>query len=148
VLSKRLPASEARLVVIASALLVFSHTTTKFTVSPHEHCLQKEMRADHEAVALHTISDVALLHWTSATLLAGERLPRDDASDANAKRKHDRKKDLLHNHLFFSHPRLPAGTRMSNGWPLQRHNGSEGSYRRTQNPGFVRTTCLLIMYID
>jgi hypothetical protein len=101
VLSKRLPASEARLVVIASALLVFSHTTTKFTVSPHEHCLQKEMRADHEAVALHTISDVALLHWTSATLLAGERLPRDDASDANAKRKHDRKKDLLHNHLFF-----------------------------------------------
>jgi hypothetical protein len=106
------------------------------------------MRADHEAVALHTISDVALLHWTPATLLVGELLPRDDASDANAERKHDRKKDVLHNRLFSSPPRLPAGTRTSNDWPFQRHNGSEGSYRRTQNPGFVRTTCLLIVYID
>jgi hypothetical protein len=59
------------------------------------------MRADHEAVALHTISDVALLHWTPATLLVGERLPGDDASDTNAE-------NVLHNNLFFLQRYLPG----------------------------------------
>jgi hypothetical protein len=48
--------------------------------------------------------------------------------------------------IFFS-PTLPAGSGISNGWPLQRHNVSKASSRRTQKPGFLCTTCLLTVYI-
>jgi hypothetical protein len=66
------------------------------------------MRADHEAVALHTISDVALLHWTPATLLVGERLPGDDASDTNAEKKHGRKRRRVTQQSFFLQRYLPG----------------------------------------
>jgi hypothetical protein len=62
------------------------------------------MRADHEAVALHTIPDVALLHWTPATLLVGERLPGDAASDTNTARQ---EKKACYTTIFFLQGYLP-----------------------------------------
>jgi hypothetical protein len=94
---------------LASSLPASSHLLThdlRLTLSRHEHCLHKEMRADHEAVAAHDCSDVASLHWAPATQLVGEILPGGDAETTYTERKHNRKKNMPCYTTIFLSPNI------------------------------------------